>query len=309
MKKFAVLMFAMLAMGSSIAQTSVPCSTCLPQGITFSTQSDVDSFQANNPGCTSISGSVIISGNGITNLNGLSVVTSIGGLLEIKTCSSLTSLAGLENLDSIGSYLYIHGNSSLANLSGLNHLKTVGAILWIEINPALTSIAGLSNLTEVHGNIDINYNTSLVSLSGLDNIDTAYIYGYYVIGNPSLSDCDVKSLCSWLASGTIFNQIHDNANGCNSPNQVKDACALLGVESPTAELPLLIYPNPASSAITVESNASGHLMIREVCGRQLLQRELTGASAEIDISGLKSGVYIVQVAGEKGVRSGKIIKL
>jgi hypothetical protein len=54
---------------------------CLPEGITFSTQDQIDNFQVNYPGCTEIEGFVIIQGNDISNLDGLSVLTAVGGFL------------------------------------------------------------------------------------------------------------------------------------------------------------------------------------------------------------------------------------
>jgi len=54
---------------------------CLPAGITFSSQQQIDNFQTNYPNCTEIGGDMIIEGNDITNLDGLSVLTTIGGFL------------------------------------------------------------------------------------------------------------------------------------------------------------------------------------------------------------------------------------
>ncbi|RLD23011.1 MAG: hypothetical protein DRI54_07895, partial [Bacteroidetes bacterium] len=51
-------------------QTLTISQTCLPEGITFSTQAEIDNFQTNYPGCTEISGVVTIKGNNITNLDG-----------------------------------------------------------------------------------------------------------------------------------------------------------------------------------------------------------------------------------------------
>ena len=56
-------------------------SPCLPEGITFTTQEQIDNFQVNYPGCTEIEGDVIISGEDINNLEGLNVVTDVGGFL------------------------------------------------------------------------------------------------------------------------------------------------------------------------------------------------------------------------------------
>jgi hypothetical protein len=52
---------------------------CLPEGITFSTQAQIDSFQTNYSGCTEIEGGVLIEGNDITNLEGLSVLEIVDG--------------------------------------------------------------------------------------------------------------------------------------------------------------------------------------------------------------------------------------
>jgi len=54
---------------------------CLPQGITFTSQEQIDNFQAVFPNCTEIEGDVIISGNDITTLDGLLVLTAVGGFL------------------------------------------------------------------------------------------------------------------------------------------------------------------------------------------------------------------------------------
>ena len=102
MKKFYIILIAMLMSSGAMAQTNQPCSTCLPEGVTFSTQTQIDNFQTNYPNCTEIEGDVLINGSDIINLNGLSVLTSIGGNLWIKINSSLTSLTGLEGLTSIG---------------------------------------------------------------------------------------------------------------------------------------------------------------------------------------------------------------
>ena len=76
--------------------------SCLPQGITFSTQASIDNFQTNYPNCTQIEGAVTITGSNINNLNGLNVLTSIGGNLNIGLNPALTSLTGLNNLTYIG---------------------------------------------------------------------------------------------------------------------------------------------------------------------------------------------------------------
>ena len=141
---------------------------CLPEGIVFSTQNQIDSFQINNPGCTEFEGDVEISWSDINSLNGLSQVKSIGGSLTIRSNPMLTNLLGLDNLTSIGEHFIISGNDALPSLAGLNSLQYVVGGILIHSNFSLLNLEGLEGLTSVEG-IDL-YNNSLTSLSGLDNI-------------------------------------------------------------------------------------------------------------------------------------------
>jgi hypothetical protein len=144
---------------------------CLPHGNYYArSQSEVDSFPVNYPGCTILEGHVNISGSDISNLYGLSGVTSIGKTLFIENNNELTSLKGLEGLASIGGWLDVEDNNALTTMDGLDGLTTIGGDLYIHTNSALDSLAGLEGLTSVGGFFTINHNDSLVNLSGLDNL-------------------------------------------------------------------------------------------------------------------------------------------
>ncbi|MBK8549277.1 MAG: hypothetical protein IPL63_18605 [Saprospiraceae bacterium] len=157
MKKyhFLLLIAPLLFIGKLSAQG------CLPAGLTFSTQGQIDSFAIQYPGCTKILGSITIkesvAGN-ITNLLGLSQIDSIAGALEIGVkidwlCfgTSLTSLSGLGNLTYIGGQLQIRCNDSLASLSGLSSLVSIGGDFFLSYNSSLSSVSGLDNITSING--------------------------------------------------------------------------------------------------------------------------------------------------------------
>lgn len=109
---------------------------CVPDNILLSSQADIDDFQlAHGPGCESITGNLVIIGPDISNLAGLSGVTSIGGFLRIEDNHSLQDLDGLSSLTSIvarsvdpsnGSTIYhelaILNNTSLQDCTGLRVL-------------------------------------------------------------------------------------------------------------------------------------------------------------------------------------------
>lgn len=348
MKKFYFFLVALFMVNGAMAQS------CLPDGITFTTQAQIDSFQINYPGCTEIEGDVKIGGSNINDLNGLNVVTTIGGSLYVGIPFSawggtptvignplLTNLTGLNSLTYIGGSLIIWGDNQLTNLSGLDSLTYIGWNLSIGEylfgwgswygNPVLTSLTGLNSLTTIYSGVSIvgndsltnlvgldglasihslsiAYNPALNNLTGLDNIDADSLSYLYIYNNDLLSMCEVQSICDYLANpnGTI--EIHDNATGCNSQQEVEEACASVGGELLIQESPLTVYPNPASTDIIIETIAKGHLFVMNLRGQQLLQQTIMKPLTQIDISNLPSGFYVVRLVGERGVQVFKVIK-
>ena len=174
MKKLTLLI--VLALFIQATTSSQPC---LPEGITFTTQAQIENFQTNHPNCTEIEGDVEIIGDDITNLDGLNVLTSFGGYLSIGNFyignPVLASLTGLNNVTSIGGYLCIGHNTGLTNLSDLDNLTFIGGDIVIRSNDALASLTGLENITSIEGDLKIGHyffggNSSLTSLTGLDNV-------------------------------------------------------------------------------------------------------------------------------------------
>jgi len=230
MKRLALLI--VLALFIQITLSSQPC---LPDGITFLTQEQIDNFQTNYPNCTEIVGDVIISEGYITNLNGLSVLTSIEGGLRIgglDESSALINLTGLEGLTYIGGDLLIIGNFSLTSLSGLDNLSSIIGNFTLGVrglyfeggNPLLTSLIGLGSLTSVGGYLSISSNNGLTSLTGLDNIDS--IPDLYITYNSSLASCEAQWLCDYLANPNGSINIYNNAPGCNNPIEIADSCGI-----------------------------------------------------------------------------------
>lgn len=149
---------------------------CLPEGIEFETQASIDNFQSNYPGCTEIEGDVTIgkfmNSSNITNVDGLSVMTAIGGFLDFRLNNYLTSIVGLSNLNSVGGLLSVYNNDALTDLSGLNQVSSIDGQLYITYNDALIDITALESLTFVGGDLVIAENSVLPELTGLNNLTT-----------------------------------------------------------------------------------------------------------------------------------------
>ena len=181
---------------------------CLPYGdYYFFNQSEIDNFQTNYPGCTEIEGDVEISGDNITNLNGLNVLTAIAGELIIEDNSSLVDLNGFNVLLTIGGDLYIKDNASLVNLTGLNNLTSIGNSLRIINNENLTNLWALSNLTSFVGFLNIYNNNALADLSGLEGITV--VYQLNISNNASL--LSLAGLDNITSGGYIFSIRSNNA--------------------------------------------------------------------------------------------------
>ncbi|MBW6492596.1 MAG: T9SS type A sorting domain-containing protein, partial [Lentimicrobium sp.] len=249
---------AFMFLDSLLMPPVIPCS-CLPEGISFNTQAEIDNFQTNYPGCREIGGDVHITGveSDISNLQGLSILSEIGGLLWINTTYDLANLEGLNGIVSIGGDLVIgnasmagSGNQILEDFSGLNNLETIGGDFSVSFNPILINFQGLSSLVTVGGDFRVGYNPSLINfegveslisigedlilgsnesmtnLTGLDNLSS--IGGEIrIYGNSALNVCETEWLCAYLDSPTGAVNIHDNAAGCNSVIEVAITCGAI----------------------------------------------------------------------------------
>ena len=124
----------------------IKAQSCLPGGITFTYQYEIDNFASNYPGCTEIDGPVTIQGPYVYNLQGLSVLTRISNDVTIGVALNLSDFSGLHNLQEIDGYLFIHNSPKFVDFTGLNALRRVGSIN-IQNNDSLRNFIGLENLT------------------------------------------------------------------------------------------------------------------------------------------------------------------
>jgi hypothetical protein len=264
-----------------------------------------------------IGGIIIRSNRALKNLTGLEgIISTNDGGIEIRNNDSLNDLTGLSNLINIGGYLYMDNNNSLSSLLGLDGLRTIDGGLFIENCAALTSLINLDGLNHVGKTIWIAHNSGLSTLSGLDSIAPGSIMELTIYDNSSLSACNVKSICDYLASsyGTI--EIHDNETGCDSKQEVEDACGV-GLEESAAsswQSTVKISPNPASTNITIELPSTlpvnnTVLSIYNVNAQLVLSHRITEFKTTIDIATLPRGMYFVRMSGEGEVRVAKFVTL
>jgi len=184
--------------------------------ITLSSQSDVDNFQANygqGGVCNTLKSELIVSGNDISNLNGLADITSTNRNVQVQYNPMLTDISGLSGLE-MASGLTIRENNNLEQIDGLSGLETVGG-LYVITNPKLQSISGLGNLATADF-IQIGDNPVLDSLNGLDALEIVH-ETLQLTSLPGLTHLD--DLASLTQVGLLLineNPFLQNIDGLNS---------------------------------------------------------------------------------------------
>jgi hypothetical protein len=205
MKNIFLFMILLLLSFAGAAQS------CLSEGITFSTQNQIDSFPINYPNCTVIEGDVTIGNYGgssnITNINGLHALKAVNGDLKIWYNGSLQDLSGLEKLVSISSNFYLTNNSALPSLVGLSGLSSIGGNFLINNIPRIADLSGLEHLYHVGSYLQIEQNTSLKSLTGIENLHD--VGGLGIRGDDSL--IDISGLDSLITIGTCLVVNYNNS--------------------------------------------------------------------------------------------------
>ncbi|MBW6459488.1 MAG: T9SS type A sorting domain-containing protein [Bacteroidales bacterium] len=265
----------------------------------------------------------------LESLIGLDNLDSIGGSLKLYQNDSLTSLAGLQSLNIIEGNLElgkspgcsgIGGNPLLSDLSGLNNLNTVNGDMNVMYNYSIINLEGLGNIASIGGSLTIGGNDSLTSLAGIENIAPGSITDLTIQNNASLSACEVQSICDYLATPNGTVTISNNAPGCNSPEEVEEACLGVGEDElpvpPGSGFRVVAYPNPVPDQLTLDCSSVEETIeqvaICNIFGALVGVYPISGQQAIItlDMSGLPAGIYFYRLSakGSAGFYAGKIIK-
>jgi len=124
--------------------------------IMLTSQADVDSFSTTYPGCTSPGNGMLISGNGISNLSGLSNLSYVGGGFSITNNPLLTSLSGLEGLNGMSDF-ELTNNNLLSDISAFENMEIYefSDVLTISGNPSLSECSITAICDRIRTNIGV----------------------------------------------------------------------------------------------------------------------------------------------------------
>jgi hypothetical protein len=215
------------------------------------------------------------------------------------------------------SYTYIIGDSieynTVANISG-------GSVTLITGNTIRYSNFGIDvggSLVITHNiisnnNIGINLSSSSCTLS-CNSIcsNTTYDFKYLESSNFNASD---NYWCT-SDSASIQAMIYDGYNNVNyglvTFMPIDSACSpsiITYIKEIKQEYFILVYPNPATINLTIETPQKAVIEITNIQGQLVKTIKATGNKTNIDVSALPGGVYIVQAKTVNGVSVSKFIK-
>lgn len=174
-------------------------------------------------------GELYISGNeALLNIDGLSMISTVNGGVQIGPNINQTNVDGLSQLNSVGGDLLFLNNPSMNNIDGLHNLTTVGGRLSLYLMTGISNVNGLSSLTSIGSDLLMTFNTSLENLDGLSTLQS--VPKILLASNFSLSRC--CGLYPVLNSGTVSSfSSSQNGQNCSSADiLLQGPCPPISVE-------------------------------------------------------------------------------
>ncbi len=285
---------------------------CPSEDVVLRSQADIEAFATQYPNCPDIPVSIFITEEGatfgdITDLSPLSFIETVDGDFTFAKITRLTNLTGLENLQSVSGFFGFTRMVRLADLSALSNLSTVGSLQFSSIR-SLTDLSGLESLSSVEDQVRILYNRNLTSLNGL-TLNNGIGGRLQILSNPNLSFCSNSAVCNHLNANKPA-QIRNNAEGCNSIDEVFDLCFPPCARGSDHNIFLEVSPNPAIDQITLSDvpvlDQPIELTVLDSYGQvvKTLTLPAKGNQINITVADLPKGIYYLQfVDGETSYQS------
>ncbi len=209
MRKFTLIILLL----SSIFTQSYS-QTCLPEGITFETQAQVDSFAINYPNCKKILGDLNFKlETDINNTDALNNLTAVMGNLHLNGDDK--SLKGLSNIDTVGGYLFLITNVTSCEV--IKSIEFIGKSLSLGHSDSLKSLKGLEKLKYVGTYISISDCKLLQVIEGFDSL--RHLGALSITGNERLKKIEGFNFVNDI--GTIEIKRCDSLKEINILNNVE----------------------------------------------------------------------------------------
>jgi len=238
-----------------------------------------------------IGGSFILQNNsGLSNTQ-LIGLEQVEGDLIIQNNTELFLADGFFTLTEVGGDLKLINNPGLLGFAIPWNLPAVGGDILIEQMSGLSNLNFLGNLAEIDGSISLFDNSSLNDISGIENINPESISALQIAICPQLSECNVESVCGFLAIAPQFSQIGDNLTNCNTTDEIIQACTINSIHEEYVE-EFSLRSQLVNDQIFVVSDELGNYTIYNTLGEQLTL--LIDFKGSFNVSHLAAGMYVIR---------------
>jgi len=259
-------------------------------------------------------GNTAINTNGDTEIQ-CSEASAFTGMIFCPNLS-ISDLTGIEAFTAL-TELYCHNNS----LSSLDVTQNTALILFNCQNnllsnlniPQSPNLLGLWCSINSLSSLDLTQNTALNQLFCNDNSLTSLnvangnnsnFAGFNATNNANLTCIQVDNVAYSTTNWTNIDATASFSLNCSGS---------VGVNEQVSQSSLMVYPNPATSQLTIDLGISASLngqnqiiTILDVTGKTV--KTIITNNNTIDVSNLVKGIYFLQVQTEKGIINSKFIK-
>lgn len=229
----------------------------------------------------------------LQSLNGLEMLTEVGGALGFRNLLALSDIQALANLTTVGGELNLSNLPMLSNDGvSLPNFTSSGGIRIV--NTAFTEVPEMPVFTSLNGDLFIDNNPLL---SEIDFNEALAFSGQFTLtNNPEMSSCNSPSVCM-LIDLSSADVIENNGTNCNSLDEVLAGCI---VSTNNVELSDWNCFQSQPGELTISSDralSQARIILYDLQGKRQLELQLyiNSGNNTFSIPKLASGVYLLQI--------------
>lgn len=223
--------------------------------------------------------------NVISNINGPGLFRAANAVVKISQPGLVVTINGANTLEGTVNSAIAGAASTLdlnANQNNIGNLK-VGAdncTLNLDIDPVVTEV--------VVNTLQVQNATRILNIIGFQE--------------------DVLDFTFTLTADQLSRITHDGAGGALAQRPTGELvyATTLSNDKNTLE-GVSIYPNPASSFIKINSPRGGDVALYNILGSLVKSQKDISRNYEMNVSDLKSGLYLLKVTSENATMTQKVV--
>ena len=154
-------------------------------------------------------------------------------------------------------------------------------------------------------------------MQGIININPESITDLYITENSSLSYCEIQTVCDFIDNPNGNIVIYDNSSGCNSQEEVEEACETVSIYEVLLAGNITSSPNPFSTSTTLSYELKQPETVQLSVFNQLGQivylhsEEQAQCKQQMqwDAQDQPEGLYYYQLQVGEHIATGKLVKV